>query len=52
MRNSQPEGGCVVAALVTEAYMDANLPEEAMWARVTVLREDPPTGQDAQIDYG
>jgi len=41
-----------VAGLVTEAHMDANLPEEAMRARVTVLREDPPAGQDARIDYG
>ncbi|GAB7145752.1 hypothetical protein AWC22_21045 [Mycobacterium riyadhense] len=32
--------------------MDAILPEESMRQRVTVLREDPPTGEEAQIDYG
>lgn len=33
-------------------YMDANLPEETLRQRVTVLREDPPPGEEAQIDYG
>jgi hypothetical protein len=30
----------------------ANLPEDARRAQVTVLRESPPPGQEAQIDYG
>jgi hypothetical protein len=30
----------------------ANLPEDALRSRVTVLRDDPPPGQEAQIDYG
>jgi transposase len=30
----------------------ANLPEEARRAQVTVLRDTPPAGVEAQIDYG
>ncbi|MET9031052.1 hypothetical protein ABZW96_36450 [Nocardia sp. NPDC004168] len=33
-------------------YMDDNLPEEYLRAQVTVLRQDPPAGEEAQIDYG
>ena len=33
-------------------YIDANLPEEGLRSRVTVLRDDPPPGEEAQIDYG
>ena len=33
-------------------YVNANLPEEALRAQVTVLRDDPPPGQEAQVDYG
>ena len=33
-------------------YIAANLPEQGQRAWVTVLREDPPPGQEAQIDYG
>jgi hypothetical protein len=30
----------------------ANLPDDSQRDRVTVLRDDPPPGQEAQIDYG
>ncbi len=33
-------------------WVRANLPEEARRAQVTVLRDTPPAGQEAQIDYG
>jgi hypothetical protein len=33
-------------------YTETNLPEEGLRAKVTVLRDDPPPGQEAQIDYG
>lgn len=33
-------------------WIAANLPEQALRSKVTVLREDPPPGQEAQIDYG
>lgn len=32
--------------------MDANVPEETLRQRVTVLRADPPPDEEAQIDYG
>jgi hypothetical protein len=33
-------------------WIAANLPEQSLRSKVTVLREDPPPGQEAQIDYG
>jgi transposase len=33
-------------------WVRANLPEDARRAAVTVLRDTPPPGQEAQIDYG
>ena len=33
-------------------YIEANLPEDGLRSKVTVLRDDPPPGQEAQIDYG
>ncbi|HEY3260590.1 MAG TPA: IS21 family transposase [Pseudonocardiaceae bacterium] len=33
-------------------WIAANLPERSLRSRVTVLGDDPPPGQDAQIDYG
>jgi len=32
--------------------VEGNLAAEATRASVTVLREDPPPGQEAQVDYG
>jgi transposase len=46
------EHGLSASVSSLKRYMDANLPEETMRARVTVLREDPPAGEEAQIDYG
>lgn len=33
-------------------YVAANLPEDVLACRVTVLRDTPPAGAEAQIDYG
>lgn len=33
-------------------YVAANLPEDVLRSKVTVLRDTPPAGQEAQIDYG
>lgn len=33
-------------------YVDVALAEEVKADRVTVLREDPPVGQEGQVDYG
>ena len=33
-------------------YLTANLPEEMLAAQVTVLRDGPPPGHEAQVDYG
>ena len=33
-------------------YVAANLPAQAAASLVTVLREDPPPGSEAQVDYG
>jgi transposase len=33
-------------------WVASNLPEESLRPRVTVLRDDVPPGQEAQIDYG
>lgn len=46
------EHGLSASVSSLKRYMDANLPEETMRQRVTVLREDPPAGEEAQIDYG
>jgi transposase len=46
------EHGLVASVASLKRYVAANLPEEGMRARVTVLREDPPAGEEAQIDYG
>jgi transposase len=46
------EHGLAVSLSSLRRYVTANLPEEAARARVTVLREDPPPGQEAQVDYG
>ena len=46
------EHGLAVSLSSLRRYVTANLPEEAARARVTVLRENPPPGQEAQVDYG
>lgn len=46
------EHGLVASVASLKRYVAANLPEEGMRARVTVLREDPSAGEEAQIDYG
>lgn len=46
------EHGLDVSVASLRRYVRANLPEENRRAQVTVLREDPPAGEEAQIDYG
>lgn len=46
------EHGLAVSLSSLRRYVNANLPEEALRAQVTVLRDDPPPGQEAQVDYG
>jgi hypothetical protein len=46
------EHGLQASVASFKRYVAANLPEEGLRARVTVLREDPPPGEEAQIDYG
>jgi transposase len=46
------EHGLSASVASLRRYVAANLPEDARRAKVTVLRETPPAGQEAQIDYG
>ncbi len=46
------EHGLTVSLSSLRRYVNANLPEEALRAQVTVLRGDPPPGEEAQVDYG
>lgn len=46
------EHGLEVSLSSVRRYVAANLPGESLRAQVTVLREDPPPGQEAQVDYG
>ncbi len=46
------EAGLTASVASLKRYVAANLPEEGQRARVTVLRVDPPPGEEAQIDYG
>jgi transposase len=46
------EHGLSASVASLRRYVAANLPEDALRGRVTVLRESPPAGQEAQIDYG
>lgn len=46
------EHGLVASVSSVKRYIDANLPEEGLRSKVTVLRDDPPPGEEAQIDYG
>jgi transposase len=46
------EYGLAASVSSVKRYIEANLPEDGLRAKVTVLRDDPPLGQEAQIDYG
>jgi hypothetical protein len=46
------EHGLAASLASLKRYVAANLPEEARRAQVTVLRDTPPPGAEAQIDYG
>jgi transposase len=46
------EHGLAASVASFRRYVAANLPEDARRAEVTVLRETPPPGAEAQIDYG
>jgi hypothetical protein len=46
------EHGLQASVASVKRWIAANLPEQALRSKVTVLREDPPPGQEAQIDYG
>lgn len=46
------EHGLSVSVASVRRWVAANLPEEARRAQVTVLRDCPPAGSEAQIDYG
>lgn len=46
------EHGLACSAPSLRRWVRANLPEELLRSRVTVLKDTPPPGQEAQIDYG
>jgi transposase len=46
------EHGLQASVASFRRYVRANMPEEVRRAQVTVLRDDPPPGEEAQIDYG
>ena len=46
------EHGLAVSESSLRRYVTANLPAESARSSVTVLRDDPPPGQEAQVDYG
>jgi transposase len=46
------ERGLTASVASVRRWVRANLPEDARRAQVTVLRDTPPPGQEAQIDYG
>ena len=46
------EHGLAVSLSSLRRYVAANLPAEAAAAAVTVLRDDPAPGAEAQVDYG
>jgi hypothetical protein len=46
------EHGLGASVSSVKRYIEANLPEDGLRAKVTVLRDDPSPGQEAQIDYG
>lgn len=46
------EQGLTASVASLKRYVRANLPEDVLRSKVTVLRETPPAGGEAQIDYG
>jgi len=46
------EQGLQASVASVKRWIAANLPEQALRQRVTVLGDDPPPGQEGQIDYG
>ena len=46
------EQGLTVSVASLRRYVHAELPEAGAEERATVLRDDPPPGQEAQLDYG
>jgi len=46
------EHGLTVSVASLRRYVRAELPEAGAEERATVLRDDPPPGQEAQLDYG
>jgi transposase len=46
------EQGLTASVASLKRWIAANLPEQALRSKVTVLGDDPPPGQEAQIDYG
>ncbi|MGH3925556.1 MAG: hypothetical protein ACRDTT_22315 [Pseudonocardiaceae bacterium] len=46
------EEGLTASLASFRRYIHAELPEEAARSAVTVRKDDPPPGQEAQIDYG
>jgi hypothetical protein len=46
------EHGLTVSLSSLRRYIAANLPAESLRGQVMVLRDDPPPGQEAQVDYG
>ena len=46
------ERGLDASVASLRRWVRANLPEDARRGQVTVLRDTPPPGQEAQIDYG
>ncbi|HEX9890990.1 MAG TPA: IS21 family transposase [Actinomycetota bacterium] len=46
------EAGLSASLASFRRYVHVALPEEAALHRVTVLKDDPPPGEEAQLDYG
>jgi transposase len=46
------EQGLTASVASLKRWIAANLPEQALRSKVTVLGDDPAPGQEAQIDYG
>lgn len=46
------EHGLVASESSLRRYVAANMAEEVTRSSVTLLRDDPPPGQEAQVDYG
>lgn len=46
------EQGLQASVASVKRWIAANLPEQALRSKVTVLGDDPPPGWEAQIDYG